>query len=121
MKDLAEFDPKSKTQFNEKSTLHLVCFDRCGEFCNVHFRKGGKKLLPEDDARINVTKLSRTEQEPENRVVLTIKNLTLNDSGNYRCLSSDFAAAAHIYDDINITINSKWSSVTYVKLLCFIN
>lgn len=119
-KKLTEFDPSSKTQFNEESTLRLVCFDRCGIFCPVaHFTKDGEKLLHGNDARVNVT-ISQSPTSAENRLVLTIKNLTLNDSGSYRCVSS---AKPDKYDEVNVTIDSKWSNFMTVgiKLACIGN
>ncbi|XP_078371752.1 hemicentin-1-like isoform X1 [Oculina patagonica] len=102
-KKLTEFDANSKTQFNEESTLRLVCFDRCGIFCPVaHFTKGGEKLSHENDARVNVT-ISQSPTSAENRLVLTVKNLTLNDSESYRCVSS---AKPDKYDEVNVTIHS---------------
>lgn len=108
LKDWVEFDPNSVMQLNEKSMLRLVCFDRCG-ICPLrpHFARDGVKLLPENDARVNITYYKKTDQEPENRLVLTIKNLTLNDTGNYSCISS--VNPKIFFDDIYITINSKCS------------
>ncbi|KAL9972287.1 hypothetical protein ACROYT_G018570 [Oculina patagonica] len=102
-KKLTEFDPKSKTQLNEESTLRLVCFDRCGIFCPVaHFTKGGEKLSHENDARVNVT-ISQSPTSAEKRLVLTIKNLTQNDSGSYRCVSSANYKPDK-YDEVIVTI-----------------
>ena len=78
--------------------MRLPCIDRCFFMCsNIHFTRDGKKLLPENDARINVTQ----EQSDNARVILTIKNLTLNDSGNYRCVGIENPP---LYDSVNITI-----------------
>ena len=109
-KDWVEFDPNSETQHNEKSMLRLVCFDRCG-ICpfRPNFARDGVKLSPENDARVNITYYKKTDQEPENRLVLTIKDLTLNDTGNYSCISS--VNPKIYFDDIYITINSKCSFV----------
>lgn len=110
-KDLVEFDPNSKTQLNEKSTLRLACFDRC-VFCQSppQFAKDGIKLLPKNDARVNITYYGKTEKEPENRLVLTIKDLTLNDSGNYTCISS---ASQKKFDYIYVTVNSKCAIMAF--------
>lgn len=102
---LVEFDPNSIAQHNEKSTLRLVCFDRC-DLCPFpsQFAKDGVDLLSTNDPRVNVTYYKKTDKEPENRLVLTIKDLTLNDSGNYTCRSS---AKPTIFADIYVTVNSK--------------
>lgn len=108
-KDLVEFDLDSITQHNENSTLRLACFDRCF-FCPFHpqFAKDGIKLLPENDARVNITYYKKTDKEPENRLVLTIKELTLNDSGNYTCISSQ-----KIFDNVYVTVNSKCAIMAF--------
>ena len=111
LRNLVEFEPNSITQINEKSTLRLVCFDRCGSYCPFpQFAKDGLKLLPENDARVNITYFQKTDQEPENRLVLTIKDLTLNDSGNYTSISG---AKPSIFDDIYVTVNSKFASMAF--------
>ena len=121
IKDLVEFDPNSITQFNEKSTLRLACFDRCGPICPSlpQFARDGVKLLPENDSRFNITYYRKIDQEPENTLVLTIKDLTLNDSGNYTCISS---ANPKIFDDIYVTVNSKCTFVAnwYLVFVCIL-
>ena len=110
-KDLVEFDPNSITQYNENSTLRLACFDRC-PFCKFHpqFAKDGIKLLPENDARVNITYYKKADKEPESRLVLTIKDLTLNDSGNFACTSN---ADPNVFDNIYVTVNSKCASMFF--------
>ena len=110
-KDLVEFDPNSITQYNENSTLRLACFDRC-VLCGSHqqFAKDGIKLSPENDARVNITYYKKTDKEPESRLVLTIKDLTLNDSGNYTCLSK---VIENVFDQIYVTVNSKCAFMTF--------
>ena len=117
-KDLVEFDPNSITRYNENSTLRLACFDRC-VFCRVYpqFAKDGIKLLPENDARVNITYYEETAEEPENRLVLTIKDLTLNDSGNYTCISS---VDQKIFDEVHVTVNSKCAIMAFrVNLILY--
>ena len=99
-----QFDPNSTTQHNEKSTLRLACF-AC-DFCPSHpqLAKDGIKLLPGSDARVNITYYKEMDKEQENRVVLTIKNLTLNDTGNYTC---GLSGGSKVFDDIYVTVNSK--------------
>lgn len=102
-----EFDPNSETRFNEKSTLRLVCLDRCGQFCRpAYFTKDGEELSHRNDVRVNVTMAQTSiNQKAENAVVLTITNLTLNDSGSYGCFSG---SRPDHYDELNVTIISKW-------------
>jgi len=104
-KALVQFDPNNIVQYNEESTLSLACFDRC-PLCRLRpeFAKDGVKLLPGNDARVNIAYYKRSDKEPESRLVLTIKDLTLNDSGNYTCSSS---ITPKVVDDIYITVSSK--------------
>ena len=116
-KALVQFDPNSIAQYNEKSTLSLACFDRC-PLCpsRPEFAKDGVKLLPGNDARVNITFYKKTDKEPESRLVLTIKDLTLNDSGNYTCSSS---ITPKVVDDIYVTVKSKCAfMVVVLNLYC---
>lgn len=97
---MIELDVKNtKTEFDESSTLSVYWIDRCFGFCPLVFSKDNKTFSSGDDPRINIT------HEQYDRVVLTIKNLTLNDSGNYGCAlqinPTDIA-------DVSIVIKSKW-------------
>lgn len=99
-----EVDSRTKSEFNEGSTLKMYCIDRSYGFDTINFTKDGKQLLPGDDPRVNITHEQKAEEE--DRLVLSVKNLTLNDSGNYECVMeldpSEFGS-------INITVKSKWS------------
>jgi len=95
---------KTKTEHNEQFTLQVTCIDRCPGRCPIYFTKDGKEISPNNDPRVNVTYDLQPKQE--DRIVLTVKNLTLNDSGNYRCVMTDFAGQTE-FGSINITVKSK--------------
>lgn len=121
LKKAIEFDPSSETRFNEKSTLRLVCFDRCGLFCPfpAYFTKDSETLSHRNDARVNVTMAhTSNNQTAENAIVLTITNLTLNDSGSYRCISG---GAPDKYDELNVTIASKCYRTFFYKMNLYIS
>ena len=92
----------TKTEYNEKSTLKIYCFDRCGGICGNYFSKDGKILSRADDPRVNVT-IDLNEFGGQKGVLLTITNTTLNDSGQYEC----GLRAPHYFDRINITVKGK--------------
>ena len=94
---------KTKTEFDERSTLSIYWIDRCNGFCVLVFSKDNKTFSVGDDPRFKITR----ERIPEqfDRVVLTIKNLTLNDSGDYRCaLKIDPTEFANV----SVVVKSKW-------------
>ena len=101
---LIEIDTaNTRTEHNEKSTLHVYCIERSGGYLQVLFTKDGKKLLSGNDSRVNVT--VEDKNMGENLLTLTVKNLTLNDTGNYGCtFESNYPK---ISSSINITIKCK--------------
>ena len=99
-----ELDTATKKEFNEQSTLEMYCIDRSSGWSVVSFTKDHKQLSPEDDPRVNITRIRRSGEVKDDRLVLIVKNLTLNDSGNYRCgLKLDPST----FGSINITVKSK--------------
>ena len=103
-KDPIEIDAaKTVTEYNEESTLHVYCIERSGGFRRVLFTKDGQKLLSADDSRVNVTVEKKTQQE--SLYTLTVKNLTVNDTGNYGCTT--YLLYPVILRSINITIKRK--------------
>ncbi|XP_068702886.1 fibroblast growth factor receptor 4-like isoform X1 [Montipora foliosa] len=92
---------RTKTELNENSVLEVYCIDRCYGFCGViKFFRDGKRLLSADDLRININSNSSSGQQE--RMVLTITNATVNDSGLYRC-ELEFERPS-VFDSINITV-----------------
>ncbi|XP_067039208.1 matrix-remodeling-associated protein 5-like isoform X3 [Acropora muricata] len=75
---------RTKTEYNEKSKLEIYCFDRCGGSCGNYFSKDGNVLSDTNDPRVNITS-DYDEFGGQKGVLLTITNLTLNDSGQYKC------------------------------------
>ncbi|XP_015772818.1 PREDICTED: fibroblast growth factor receptor 2-like [Acropora digitifera] len=90
---------RTKTEYNEKSKLEIYCFDRCGGICGNYFSKDGKLLSPPEDPRVNIA-FDYDEFGGQKGVLLTITNMTLNDSGQYEC----GLLAPRYSDRINITV-----------------
>ncbi|XP_022807789.1 vascular endothelial growth factor receptor 2-like [Stylophora pistillata] len=99
-KKLVQFEPDSKTQFDEQGTLRLACIKRCGIFCTSTLFKDGHQLsFEKNDSRVNITIIQSPNNRYESRKILTIKRLTLNDTGSYRCGLNGLE-----FDELNITI-----------------
>ena len=94
---------RTGTEYNEESTLHVYCIERTDGFLRVLFTKDGKNLLSRNDSRVDITVKKKTMQE--SLYMLTVKNLTLNDTGNYGCTSE--LNYPKILSSINITIKCK--------------
>ncbi|XP_074620045.1 fibroblast growth factor receptor 3-like [Acropora palmata] len=90
---------RTKTEYDEKSKLEIYCFDRCGGICGNYFSKDGKFLSPAADPRVNIT-FDYDEFGGQKGVLLTLTNMTLNDSGQYEC----GLLAPRYSDRINITV-----------------
>ena len=115
-KSLIEVDAKeTKTEFDERSTLSIYWIDRCNGYCTLVFSKDNKILSPGDDPRINITRVWKPNQI--DRAVLRIKNLTLNDTGNYRCALELFPTE---FANVSVVIKSKccFVSVNIYTVLC---
>ena len=92
----------TKIEYNEMSTLKIYCFDRCGGICGNYFSKDGKVLSDANDPRVNIT-FDYDEFGGQTGVLLTITNMTLNDSGQYEC----GLRVPRYSDRINITVKGK--------------
>ena len=101
---------KTKTEHNERSTLQVYCIDRCRGFCPISFIKDDKDISSSNDPRVSVTYDLQPRQE--DRIVLTVKNLTRDDSGSYRCVMTDMGGQTE-FDSIDVTVKSKLLSETY--------
>jgi len=102
LKAMIEMDTvKTKTEQNERSTLQVYCIDRCRGFCPISFIKDDKEISSSNDPRVSVTYDLQPRQE--DRIVLTVKNLTLDDSGSYRCVMTDLMGQTE-FGSIEITV-----------------
>ena len=94
---------KTKTEVNEKSTLQVFCIDRIGDW-GLLFSKDGEKIEL-SDPRVNVTIFENQPKETERLFKLTIKNVTMNDTGEYGCTL--FVLFPTLLDAINITVKGE--------------
>lgn len=92
---------KTKNEHYERSTLRVYCINRCDRLCSIYFAKNGKHISPADDPRFGISTEKLKEEE---RIVLMVTNLTLDDSGNYRC---GIEMDATEFGSINITVKCK--------------
>ena len=95
---------KTMTEVNEKSTLQVFCIFRTGGDWGLLFAKDGEKI-DLSDPRVNVTIFENLPKETERLFKLTIKNVTLNDTGEYGCTLSVLFPT--LLDAINITVKGE--------------
>ena len=94
---------KTETEVNEKSTLEVSCIDRIDGDWGLLFSKDGEKIEL-SDPRVNVT-IENLPKQTERLFILTIKNVTMNDTGEYGCTLS--VLFPKLLDAINITVKGE--------------
>ena len=92
------------TEVNEKSTLQVSCIDRIDGDWDLIFSKDGRKIEL-SDPRVNVTIFEDRPKETERLFKLTIKDVTMNDTGEYGCTLS--ALFPKLLDAINVTVKGE--------------
>ena len=92
------------TEVNEKSTLEVFCIDRID--WGLLFSKDGEKIEL-SDPRVNVTIFENQPKETERLFKLTIKNVTMNDTGEYGCTLSVLFPT--LLGAINVTVKGEWA------------
>ena len=97
---------KTMTEVNEKSTLQVFCIDRIDGDWGLLFSKDGEKIEL-SDPRVNVTIFENQPKETERLFKLTIKNVTMNDTGEYGCTLS--VLFPKLLDAINVTVKGEWA------------
>ena len=106
---LVEIDTgKTMTEVNEKSTLQVFCIDRIDGDWGLLFSKDGEKIEL-SDPRVNVTIFENQPKETERLFKLTIKNVTMNDTGEYGCTLS--VLFPKLLDAINVTVKGERAKV----------
>ena len=96
---------KTMTEVNEKSTLQVFCINRIDGDWGLLFSKDGEKIEL-SDPRVNVT-IENLPKQTERLFILTIKNVTMNDTGEYGCTLSVLFPT--LLDAINITVKGEWA------------
>ena len=94
---------RTMTKVNEKSTLRVFCIYRIDGDWGLLFSKDGEKIEL-SDPRVNVT-IENLPKETERLFKLTIKNVTLNDTGEYGCTLSVLFPT--LLDAINVTVKGE--------------
>ena len=94
---------KTTTELNEKSTLQVFCIDRIDGDWGLLFSKDGEKI-DLSDPRVNVT-IENLPKQTERLFILTIKNVTMNDTGEYGCTL--FVLFPKLLDAINVTVKGE--------------
>ena len=106
---LIEIDTgKTMTEVNEKSTLQVFCIDRINGDWGLLFSKDGEKIEL-SDPRVNVTISENLPKETERLFKLTIKNVTMNDTGEYGCTLS--VLFPKFLEAINVTVKGDRAKV----------
>ena len=106
---LIEIDTgKTMTEVNEKSTLQVFCIDRINGDWGLLFSKDGEKIEL-SDPRVNVTIFENQPKETERLFKLTIKNVTMNDTGEYGCTLS--VLFPKFLEAINVTVKGDRAKV----------
>ena len=95
---------KTVTEVNEKSTLKVFCIDRIDGGWDLLFSKDGEKIEL-SDPRVNVTIFENQPKETERLFKLTIKNVTMNDTGEYGCTLSVLFPT--LLGAINVTVKGE--------------
>ena len=95
---------KTETEVNEKSILEVFCIDRIDDGWGLLFSKDGEKIEL-SDPRVNVTIFENQPKETEMLFILTIKNVTMNDTGEYGCTLS--VLFPKLLDAINVTVKGE--------------
>ena len=95
---------ETTTEVNEKSTLKVFCIDRIDGDWGLLFSKDGEKVEL-SDPRVNVTISENRPKETERLFKLTIKNVTMNDTGEYGCTLS--VLFPKLLDTINVTVKGE--------------
>jgi pimeloyl-CoA synthetase len=92
--------------------IEIICVARHG---NIQWLKDGKMLSTKSDPRVNVTKIPSDQKYT--KIVLTLVNTTVNDSGLYTC----DAISLKVNDTITVIVKGKLCRRTHCDVIhCYV-
>lgn len=90
---------------DEQQTLIIECNVIANPPATFEWSKGSEKLP--NDSRVSITYQFISTDEPTSSSILTIKNVTIDDSGDYICTVENSLSPSPVHANFTVTVTGE--------------